>query len=258
MNDPHVEKLYYRFISENPGDSFEKAQPLTITLGSFSVEIHDGQLVATPKDHYPGEESAKVEFEPILHSWESSAFLSPIKLRIRFKFDHADVIDRNPTPGLVSLHVHGVETIFTLGTPTLTVVHNLYPSPDTGFVASSLTDELIYRLQQYKDGRQTLPHVAYYILDKLEQEFGEGKKGKRTEAAKVLNVNYAVLDKFGNYSNKPDVRIGRHASRHDIPLTREELVWLEEVAFRLVRRVGEINAGTTPLSPIGMDSFPPI
>src|SRR5687767_14998213 len=104
MNDPHVAKLYYRFISEDPTVLFENAQPLTITLGSFDVEIKDGVLVAGPQEHYSDEESAKAAFEPFLHSWESASFLSPSKFRIRFKFDHADVVDRNPTPGRITLY----------------------------------------------------------------------------------------------------------------------------------------------------------
>jgi hypothetical protein len=28
MNDPHVEALYYRFVSENPGHNFSQAAPL--------------------------------------------------------------------------------------------------------------------------------------------------------------------------------------------------------------------------------------
>src|SRR5215208_6033168 len=121
MNDPHVKKLYYRFISEDPTVLFENAQPLTLTLGSFEVEIKDSVLVAIPHEHYSDEDSAKAAFEPFLHSWESSSFLSSSKFRIRFKFDQADVIDRNPTPGRVTLYAKGITSTLTFGTPTVTL-----------------------------------------------------------------------------------------------------------------------------------------
>lgn len=261
MNDPHVEKLYYRFISESPEDNFEKAQPLAITLGSFDVEIRDGRLCAIPQDHFPDEESAKTAFEPLLRSWESAAFLSPNKLRIRFKFDRAYIIDRNLTPGVIELNAAHISISAYACGIAATVDHHLYPPPDMNFAASALTDELIYRLRQYKDGRQALPHVAYYILDRLEQEYFQGKSGKseKTEKRKVLvrqlKIEGTVLDKFGSYSNKKDAKIGRHGSRIDTPLTSEELNWLEEVAFRIVKRVGEINSGINNLPDIKLSDF---
>ncbi len=66
MNDPHVEKLYYRFVSEDSDDRFEKAQPLTTTLGSFDIELREGLLIASPQAHYADEESARATFEPIV------------------------------------------------------------------------------------------------------------------------------------------------------------------------------------------------
>ena len=253
MNDPHVANLFYRFISEDPSVLFDKAQPLTLNLGSFEVEIKDGGLVATPQEHYSDEESAKAAFEPFLHAWESTAFLRPSKYRIRFKFDHADVIDRNPTPGQVTLYARGIVSTATMGTPVITLHVSKYPEPDPNFVASLLTDELIFRLQQYKDGRQTLPHVGYYILERLEQEIAGGK---RKQLAKILNVDFDVLDKIGRFSNKPDARIGRHASSTNDPLSDNEVNWLEEAIFRLVRRAGEINSGSQTLPFITMSDLP--
>jgi hypothetical protein len=256
MNDPHVEKLYYRFISEDPNIRFEKAEPLQISVGSFDVEIQDSLLVAVPRDHFPNEESAKAAFEPILHSWESSVFLGPRKFRIRFKFDKADVVDRNQTPGRTTLYAHTAGSLESAGTITAILYSSKYPEPDLNFAASPLTDELIFRLQQYKDGRQTLPHVAYYILERLEKEFAGTKAKRRKELARILNIDDDVLDKMGHFSNKPDARIGRHASSIDAPLSNKELNWLEEAVFRLVKRAGEISFGSKILPIIKMSDFP--
>jgi hypothetical protein len=243
MNDPHVEELHYRFISENPSDRFDEALPLNVTLGMFDVELQEGSLIARPLEHYAGVESAKEDFEPHVRSWESAAFLNASRYRIRFEYTHAKVVDRNPPLDNLVLNLHSIDSIVVGEHVTITRSMPWYPSPDTGFQASSLTDELVYRLKRYRDGRDTLPVVAYYVLEALEREF-QGSKG----AQQVLNVTDKVWHKLSKLSNHPDPEIGRHArNRSGIerrPFSQSELQWMEDIVFRLVRRVGEVNVGT--------------
>jgi hypothetical protein len=256
MNDPHVEKLYYRFKSEDPNVLFVNAQLLTVSFDSFDVEIKEDQLTAIPLEHYTDEASARASFEPLLRSWESSAFLSAARLRIRFTFEQADIVDRQPTPGNITISLRSISSTVSFGTPTFTVSRNSYPEPDKNFAASALTDELITRLQLYRDGKQTLPHVAYYILEKLEEELVGSKPNKRKVLGKILSIHYDVLKNIGDISNKSDANIGRHASQLNIPLTSKELNWLEVAIFRLVKRVGEINNGSNRLPLIQMTDLP--
>jgi hypothetical protein len=256
MNDPHVEKLYYQFISENLNDIFEKAEPLKLTIGSFDVELCKGILIVSPQQHFASEESAKTAFQPFLDSWKTIAFLSPSKFRINFLFEKSEIIDRKPNSGNVSLYVGGISTGVSFGKATLSRIINKYPAPDDNFVVSPLIDELVFRLQQYKDGKQTLPQVSYYILEKLEKEFVKIKIRKRKELSKILIIEFAVLDKIGNFSNKPDAKIGRHAALVEKAITSKELRWLEEAIFKLVKRVGEYYADSENLPLILMSDLP--
>lgn len=52
------------------------------------------------------------------------------------------------------------------------------------------------------------------------------------------NIDFQVLDTIGKLSNRGDAKIGRHADRQDAPLTNDELRWLEDATFRLVKRIG--------------------
>ena len=69
MNDPHVELLRYRFVSENPNDRFDSAKPLILSLGPFDIELNEGILEVHPQKHYPDIERAKQEFEPFLYEF---------------------------------------------------------------------------------------------------------------------------------------------------------------------------------------------
>ncbi len=256
MNDPNFEKVYYHFITEKFTDKFDRASPLQMTQGDFEIELDKGMLTVTPLKHFPDVESAKAAIEPMLRSWESSTFLSHSRFRIHFRFHQADVIDRNPTPDNTTINVHSAQSVFVAGTVTVTREMNCYPAPSKSFVSSQLTDELIYRLQQYIDGREPLPTVAYYVLERLERVFVPDKvNDTRKELGKILNVEFKVLDNLGKISNKHDSIIGRHAGLKPNPITQMELGWLDEVVFRLVERVGEINASPISLPTIGMRDF---
>lgn len=260
MNDPHVEKLYYRFSSEDPTDMYDKAIPMVAKYESFDIEMKEGVLTAIPHAHYPDIESAKIAFETLIRSWEAVAFLSPGRYRIHFRFDRADVIDRNPTPGVISIHVNSAISLSSAMNVTVSRSMSKYPEPDMKFVASDLTEELIYRLKQYKDGRETLPQVAYYVLERLEHHFvKDGEKNVRDKLGQILRVDKAILKQIGNFSNKTDSRIGRHASNQDALISGKELAWLEEAVFQLVKRAGEIgNVKLTDLPQIEMKDLPEI
>src|SRR6266496_4154774 len=103
MPDPHVEALYYKFVNENEGNSFEGVSPWKGTLGPFDVELRDGNLIAHPHDHHADRESARQVLEPYLRDWESAAFLKG-RYRIKFHYDRADVMDRAPEPGSVTVY----------------------------------------------------------------------------------------------------------------------------------------------------------
>ncbi len=251
MNDPHVEALYFQFVAEDPGEDFGKAGPLTTTLGTFDVKLQDDILTARPQQHYADAESAKADLEPHLRAWESTALLDWPRSRIRFTFLRSQVIDRDPEPGV--LVAEGISLLTLQGfEATVTVTRNEYPAPDPSFQVSPLTDTLTERLRVYRDGRAQLPAMAYWVLTALEEEFGD-----RRRVGRQLNIDYEVLSKLGELTSRNDPTIGRKAKGNPTLLTKSERQWMEEAMIRLIRLVGEYNAGVT-LSQITMADFPRI
>jgi hypothetical protein len=112
MNDPHVQALHYRIKHADSVD-FDKAPPLEHEEPGFSVRIEKGQANVVTKDHYATSESARAVVEPFLRAWELSAALFSVVDKFEFLFEYGDVIDRSPTPGIISAKAmaYGVGTM---------------------------------------------------------------------------------------------------------------------------------------------------
>jgi hypothetical protein len=258
MNDPKVEALYYQFVSDNPNDKFDDVKTLIFADNGFDFNLDKDILTVCPQKQFSDPEQVKIEVEPILSAWEFSAFVRDNRHRIRFIYRDAKVIDLHPDPGNVTLNVQTGYFKLVGENVTLTV-HNLaYPNPENNFVTSELTDELVDRLKQYTDGRETLPSMAYYILDRLEYALVGKEKNKRNKLAEIFKIHWKVLDKLGKLSNRSDTKIGRHGNEEPLPLTQRQINWLEQVSFRLVARVAEYNFNKNDLKLITLDDFPPL
>src|SRR5690349_7857955 len=95
MNDPHVERLFYKL---HTGDnlSFNAPPPLEGGTRAFRLRLENDELTAEILEHYPTEASARQRLESYLRAWEISANLDLGVGSIRFEFERADVIDRDP------------------------------------------------------------------------------------------------------------------------------------------------------------------
>lgn len=258
MNKPHIEALIYKFESKNPNDKFNEAVALEGHLDSFEFELADGELTAKPLKHFDQVEQARELIEPQLRSWESAAFLGLSRFRIRFRFVDAIVVDLDPDPGNTTIHARASELVITGESVTLIRGMGKYPAPDPSFRSTPLTDELIYRLQQYRDRQELLPGVAYYILERLEEKLIGDKKNRRRLLGKRMKVDFKVLHTLSGLSNRPDPLVGRHASQIPKPLSAAETTWMDAVIFRLVARVGELHNPEERLALITMDEFPQV
>jgi hypothetical protein len=176
MADPHVQALYYRFRSLNELDTFAKAAPLTGTLGDFNFALDSGTLTARPGSHFGDRESARDALEPHLRSWERDAFLSASNHRIEFRYDHADVVDRHPEAGSVTVYVEAAELLGMALDATVKRDNGRYPKPDASFATTPLTDNLAERLRRVRDREAEVPATAYYVLTALEAEYGRAPR----------------------------------------------------------------------------------
>ena len=95
MNDPHVEELRYRV--ETADDLvFEDPPPIEDETEAFRMILAEGVTTFEMKEHHPSEETARVPVEGYLRAWEIDLALRRNRTSLRFVFDVARVIDRDP------------------------------------------------------------------------------------------------------------------------------------------------------------------
>ncbi len=256
MAEYRVTALHYRFVSETDLDIFTNAAPWSGPAGSFACTLSDDALTAIPSVEFRDRETAKQALEPHLRAWEQEALLSPHAYRIRFEYERSDVEEMNPQPRSVTVFPEPVRITVTVPAPIITRGNREYPAVDPLFVRTPLTDLLTGRLRRTRDGAETWPAFAYFVLTTLVVEFGGPSPG-RSRAAKAMAVDPAVLTKLGAITARPDPAIGRKAAKNPVLITKPEQAWMEAVVVRLIRRVGEHAAGG-PLAPITMADFPPL
>jgi hypothetical protein len=252
VNDPHVVSLTYRLeVGENL--HFNNPPRLNHETEHFTVVLENGALVVAMKEHHPTVKSAQERVGPFIRSWELDNELQYGANAMRFVYETAELIDRNPPPpgafrGIqaadgISVSVAGVAAKMSVGKAA-------YPPPPSTFVASPDVITLWNRFQGYREGKEPLPAMAYFCLTVLEAR-GNG----RTGAAKLYQVHEGVLRKLGELtSHRGDDTTGRKFLPTRPPLTPQEAGWVEDVMRALVRRVGEHATGA-PLRQINMGDF---
>lgn len=253
MNDPHVEVLHYRFESLNATDNFDNANPQTGIIDTWEYQLSDGILKVSPQIHYSSEDDARVALEPLLRNWEESSFLSKSKHYIKFIFDHSDIIDRRPSPGNQTLHVHSAGSFLLFGKVTVVRNNSNYPPPEINYQSSPLTEFFISRLLRYRQGSELLTTMAYTILSRL---VGENKGP--SEKAKRFAVSKNLLGRIGELSSIPDPEYGRKGKgKGKKTISKIERMWLEEAIRLLILRVGEVEAGGQGLPILSVNDVQP-
>ncbi|MEW6681615.1 MAG: hypothetical protein AB1451_01635 [Nitrospirota bacterium] len=263
MRDPHVERLHYTIESQE-GVAYENPPPLSQSHAFGEFRLQDGRLTVTLRDHFADELAAREAVDPVLRDWAIGTDLRLGIGTIRFTFDKADVVDRNPPPpGTVYRFVSGVATL-TAGSATLKgvgrAVHSKYPDLLTSFQATPEVMKWHKRWTNLQKGREPLSTFAYALLSHLEARTGE-KRRVREKAAEMFKIDLAVLDKLGNLSgeSRGDLVTGRKfkAGTPMKPLDPSEEIWLKETVRRVIFRLGEHAVGG-PLTPITLGDLPRI
>lgn len=245
--------LHYRFQSEVEMDKFDSAAPLSGTLGSFNFSLTTGDLKAEPITEFLDRESAKDAFEPYLRDWEQLAYLGSPGHRIRFDYQRSDLEEINPQPGFKFAFAEEAIGVGSANAAAVITRSNpAYPAPDPDFRRTPLTDLLTERLRRARDRQTELTSAAYFVLSRLEGEFGG-----RESLANALAVDRAVLKEFGKVSSRADPDLGRKGKGDQTPLTSAEISWIQATMIRLIRRVGEYAAGAS-IRRISLADLPPL
>jgi hypothetical protein len=254
MSDPHVEFLLYS-VSGGDGTEYVNPEPLAFenALGRFRID--GGNLLIEPTVQFGGEDEARAVIDPFLKAWEIETDLVVNPGTIRFRFETAHIIDLDPPPpgSPITVQARGVSFGTAFGQAHLTVVRHSYPQPPVAFRVTPEVDILFQRWQAYRDHKEHLPGMAYFVLDLLRKVAG-GQK----QAAKAFAVNPHILNKLGQLSStKGDAATARKVDRNmQFPdLSGSEKAWIEQVVQRLIRRLGERASGVV-LVPITTQDLP--
>lgn len=248
MNDPHVERLRYR-LKVNPSQLiFESPPPLFQEYDAFHIRLENGTLTVEMKEHHASVKSAKEKIEGFIRGWVIYAAFDFDWNLLKFEYEDAEVIDRNPSPrvpGQITGHVN-----ITLPMPTSKgtgTVHPLklseYPAPPTRFRATPDVETMWFRYQQHLQDKETYQSLGYFCLSLMQWSTGRGK-GARAAASRTYNIDRDVLDKLGELTSKRGTQ--RDARKLDsdstlISLTDAERRWIREALKMLIRRKGEYD-----------------
>jgi hypothetical protein len=100
VNDPHVAALYYSVKHAEDVD-YDKAPRVEHHEPGFTVALENDRAEIVMVSHHTTAEDARAEVEPFLGQWSLMAALIGVE-EFEFIYDHACIIERNPTPGTIS------------------------------------------------------------------------------------------------------------------------------------------------------------
>ena len=251
MNDPHVVALLYQ-INHSQSVDYRDAKPIDREEEGFCVKVENERVRFEFKEHYATEDAARKAIEDYIRAWEFSAGLRGGPNYFKLKFDHAQIEDRKPTPGVTNLYGHARTGVPT-ATATATVSPHCYPPPPSGLKITPDVQNMYDRYMDYLQKREHLAGMAFYCLTKLEHS------RSRKEAAETYGIELGVLKKIGFLSSEKGGQQARKANGTNKPLTAQESRFLEEAIRAVIRRAAErAHAPHGNLPKISLWDLPPV
>jgi len=270
MNDPHVERLRYHLKANSVyyPVQFENPLPLFKDCGDFSIRLENENLTVEMKEHYATEEAAKKKVEEFLRDWLNWARFDFEWDLLYFKYERAEVIDRNPpptVPGQCTLGCLNAGTsprTFKATSTPLPLKVSEYPAPPTRFKATTEVETMWFRYQQYLQDKETCQSFGYFCLTLMESSTGI-KKNARKEASRIYKIKEDVLRKLSELTTvtgtQRDARKLKLGCSTGVPLTLVERQWICKAVKMLIRRKGEYDFDTaagSSLEQITMNDLP--
>jgi len=94
--------------------------------------------------------------------------------------------------------------------------------------------------------------MAYYCFTVVKEKFACRGKNTKQSIAKALNISEAVVDHISRLSSW----VGTRKADACRPHTEAEKSWLAGATRILIRRLGEYEAGKSPLTQITLSDLP--
>jgi len=235
MPDPHIARLYYRLDHGDTVD-FTNAGPLEHETDEFNVRIESLKAVFELKTHFADVPSARAAVEAFTRAWEIRADLRSGR-EIKFKYDHADIIDRDPKPCDVTVFTEGFSRTRGFGKPMLKIEDSKYPDAPVDFVASQDVETMYSRYVRFRNGAEPLASMAYFCLTVIEDS--AGTKGKRQRAASMYGIDEPILKKLGDLVSTAGGAEARKAEGKAVQYSAEQCNWIAAAVRLLIWRAGE-------------------
>ena len=253
MNDPHVVALHYKidhasWVDYSGAGAFDRRED------AFDVHVEDGHVHFTMKTHFATERDARCLVEDYVRSWELHAVLEVGPDMFRLRFDWADIEDRSPTLGVVSLAARPITATVTMSKAQLIVSPSTYPSPPaTSLERSPDVESMLRRYLRYFEDRERLPEMANFCLTVL-----VASAGGRAAASQRYGIAKRILNRVGILCDSKGAEDARKAKGREHALTQEEKQFLEHVVRAMIRRVAELahDPGAS-FRQLTSDEFPP-
>ncbi len=258
MNDPHVVALNYA-VTHGDTIDYGNAEPLDLDEPEFRLTVADRKVRFEFKTHHATEEGARDSLADYIRNWEFDATLtygSPDSFRLQF--EKAEIIDRNPTPGVT--RIGGRLEIRGTGSARLAVGVSKYPSPPSNMSLNSDIETMHHRYMGFRARHEPLESMAYFCLTMLEDPPWGTKSGdvtpsdkrmvKRDKAARKFRIDKAVLDKIGHLSSTRGGQSARKREGTTRPLTASERHFLDRAVKAMIRRAAELECAPTGSLPM--------
>ena len=249
MNDPHVAALIYK-IEHGPSVDYRKAESIDHEEAEFRVKIANEEVRFEFKEHYATEDAARKAIEDYIRVWEFGAGLENGPSCFKLKFDHAQIEDRNPTPGGLELHAQPLRFDMMLSKAILTVSRNCYPPPPSGVKITPDVQLMYDRYMDHLQGREKLLDVAYFCWTMVK----DNPVTTTDFSRRVCNT----ISRISGGGGGPE-----HARKQDgidkPPLTDQELRFFVEAIKAIIRRAAErAHDPDHNLPQISMLDLPPV
>ena len=255
MNDPHVVALHYK-IEHASWVDYSKAGPLEFRERAFDVRVADEQAWVSMNDHFATEQDARDAVEDFIRGWELDASLARGPGAFKLRFDKSDIVDRNPTPGVIHARPHPIRVAVSLSQPQITVSPRDYPQPpSTRLTPSPDVESMFVRYAEYREGREPLATMAYFCLDVLRASTGK-RRGRLAAAARRYRISERALNRLTNLTSNKGGAGARKAEGIHQELTPQEKRFVEAAVTTIIRRAAEVaHDPDADLAEISMSEF---
>ena len=185
------------------------------------------------KGHFATAEDARDVVEPVIREWEFAASLDRGPGEFELVFSDAEIEDRNPTPGVISVQTGSM--VMVGGSVSMTLGRGKYPEPPKGIALNADVEAMSLRYTRYRESKDTLAGMAYFCLTVLEQA-----AGSRQAIPAMFGVAASIVTTLGRLTGEKGGSEARKGKGRPHEFTGEERNWIDQAVKRLIWRAAEV------------------